>query len=165
MSNWKSFCCDAAKGQLEYYCEQHGYDCPDKVLEFRPAYKDEHFDLPARFQLIAPNAAYRAKYCPWCAAELKEHCVPNEIMDTISLKKIAEQTVKVYRGTELLGEATQTELNDLRIQVKRAKAEGYAVCFNDIMIPIHPNGKLSEWPDGMHDLWDKQLRELIDWNE
>jgi hypothetical protein len=60
-------CCPTAKQQLEYHCEQHGYDCPDQVLRY---YKN------GAFILLAANASYVAKFCPWCGSKLKDFCIP-----------------------------------------------------------------------------------------
>lgn len=57
------YCCETLKQQVEYTCPQHGDDCPDKVLEYN---KDDN-----KFTLIARNAFYICRFCPWCGQDLK----------------------------------------------------------------------------------------------
>ncbi len=85
-------------------------------------------------------------------------------MDNVALKKITPQTVKVFNAENYVGTATEYELNDLRIQIKDNKAEGWSVRFNDMTIPIHSNGRLADWPEGMMDMGSIQLDQLLDWD-
>jgi hypothetical protein len=41
-------------------CPQHGYNCPDRGIEY---FSDS-------YHIRAPNANYRIKYCPWCSGLL-----------------------------------------------------------------------------------------------
>lgn len=56
------FCCGTAKQQLEMFCDQHGWDCPDKVLTL---WSDKSFILKAE------NADYGIEFCPWCGQNLE----------------------------------------------------------------------------------------------
>lgn len=85
---------------------------------------------------------------------------------SIRLKKIPEETVKVCRqledgSWEHLGFATHSEFNDLRIQIKEAKAEGYFVEFEDQLLVINKDGRLPVWPNEMLSLWETQLHQLF----
>lgn len=71
---FKTTCCEFSKSQLEYDCEQHGDSCPDRVLKYSLGLKDDGFNIPPRFLLLAENAAYEAKFCPSCGKKLKEYC-------------------------------------------------------------------------------------------
>jgi hypothetical protein len=51
-------CCEIMKEQFINNCEQHGIDCPDKVLLYR--------EKTRTFLLEGRNATYIARYCPWC---------------------------------------------------------------------------------------------------
>lgn len=167
MKNWKSVCCATAKKQLEYHCDQHGYECPDQVLRYYPIRKNYHEglpDRPAHFSLLAANGTYAAKYCPWCGGELKRYCIPPENPETVAVKKIKEQTVEVFNPDGvLLGDATYQELNDVRIQIKQQEATGYYIKFGDKIIRIDKKGNLESWPKGMHDWIDDQLMVLTQW--
>jgi len=62
-----------------------------------------------------------------------------------------------------LGYLNIYEFNDLRIQIARERAEGYYAMFEDNIIMIRPDGSCSSWPNGFFDLYETQLRELIDY--
>jgi hypothetical protein len=53
-------------------------------------------------------------------------------------------------------------LNDVRLQIKRQKLEGYYILFKNHIITIHSNGRLNHYPDGFYDTWSNQLFELIE---
>lgn len=67
-------CCPFSKDQLEHWCVQHGDDCPDTLLAWRPAWNE----VPERFILRAENAVYEAKYCPSCGKQLDLFCIPDK---------------------------------------------------------------------------------------
>jgi hypothetical protein len=69
-------CCEFTKRQLEHHCDEHGDNCPDRVLKLSLGCKDEFMDIPPRFLLIAANAAYKARFCPYCGKNLIETCIP-----------------------------------------------------------------------------------------
>jgi len=41
-------------------CQQHGYNCPDRGIEY----------FSSSYHIRAPNANYVIKYCPWCGGKL-----------------------------------------------------------------------------------------------
>lgn len=53
-------------------------------------------------------------------------------------------------------------MNDIRLQIKKLKLEGYYFLFNGLKLPINNIGRLSNWPPGFYDRLDKQLDEFID---
>lgn len=152
-------CCATAKQQLEMKCEQHGFDCPDQVLRYIPE-SDAQYPW---FALVAGNANYKAKFCPWCGETLHVRNIPSIIMDTVALKKIPEQKVSIYHRDEFVGKATYIELQDLRIQIKNNEATDWKVVYDGKIIPIDTKGNVTEWPNGMFDLIDEQLDQLINW--
>ena len=86
----------------------------------------------------------------------------------VKINNIVEPVVKLYDSNDVeVGLITNyLQLNDVRLQIKRQKLEGYYVIFGeDYKISIYSNSTMSGWPDGFYDLIDKQLEELIDWGE
>lgn len=150
-------CCATAKQQLEMKCEQHGFDCPDQVLRYIP----ESDNQCEWFALVAGNATYRAKFCPWCGEELHVRNTPSTYMSRIALRKISEEPVSIYHNDTFIGKANYLEMNDIRIQVKNNKETGWKVVWDGKIIPIYLDGKLAEWPIGMFDKMEEQLRELF----
>lgn len=59
------FCCDTLRQQVLHKCEQHGYNCPDNLVQIRPGMKDGFFWV-ARAQ----NADYQISFCPFCGKKL-----------------------------------------------------------------------------------------------
>lgn len=78
----------------------------------------------------------------------------------IELKIIEPQQVPYFKDGEFACWINEYEFNDLRLQIKREKAEGYAIMFDDVMIPIEPDGRLYYWPKGLFDLFITQMDEL-----
>jgi len=86
----------------------------------------------------------------------------------IRVNKIIEHTSKLYDPNgKFIGEITShLELNDIRIQIKENKVDGYYIMWkDDYRIFIDKYGRLDEWPKGFYDLFDDQLDALIDWGE
>ena len=80
----------------------------------------------------------------------------------VKINEIKETTAKLYKDKELVGEITSyLQLQDIRIQIKEAKAEGYFIDWNDHRINIDKNGLLSDWPLGFFDIVDDQLDTLL----
>lgn len=60
---------------------------------------------------------------------------------------------------------SQSELNDIRIQIKEKSLDGYYLIFEDQdeikhKIEINKSGQLSNWPRGFYDTWEWQLYRL-----
>lgn len=64
-------CCRAMCNQLHYHCDQHGNDCPDRVVRHSAFPEPE-----GRWVLVAENAAWDFNFCPWCAAKFQEPIPP-----------------------------------------------------------------------------------------
>ena len=60
-------CCTAMKRQLDYDCEKHGSDCPDRVVRFSKSPEPE-----GRWLLVAQNAEWDFEFCPWCGTRFQE---------------------------------------------------------------------------------------------
>ena len=80
----------------------------------------------------------------------------------IQLKKIDSPVVEVYDPQgNLLGEANEYELLDLRVQIRKANVWGYYIVFNNKTIRIDRKGELEHYPigllDTMSDLYFKLL--------
>ena len=60
------------------------------------------------------------------------------------------------------------KLNDVRIQIKDQKLDGYYVEYQEegkycnTTIYISPEGRLNHWPEGFYRLFDEQLDRLLD---
>lgn len=78
----------------------------------------------------------------------------------IKINRIIPQKVAVFKDGEYWADVNEYEFNDLRLQIKREKAEGWSVEFDDVMIPIEFDGRLYYWPKGLFDLFIAQLDEL-----
>jgi len=72
-------CCEFSKQQLDMYCVQHGYECPDKVLSTYIS----GYDGKRRFSLHSPNATYSAKFCPSCGENLNDSCIIDDEQERI----------------------------------------------------------------------------------
>lgn len=80
----------------------------------------------------------------------------------IKINRITPPTVEAFYNGASLGSLNEYEFNDLRIQIKRERAEGYTLLFEGQVILINKHGDLSSWPKGLMDLIDRQLMELTD---
>lgn len=92
-------------------------------------------------------------------------------MNKIKNNYISEVTSFLYNpdGELLFTINSNLKLNDVRIQIKEQKLEGYYLKYKKdegdlYKISINPNGQLSSWPEGFYDLFDKQLDKLLDLN-
>lgn len=50
-------------GQLNKECSQHGYNCPDFVVQMR---------ADGDLVLVAINATYTMTFCPWCGMQVQQ---------------------------------------------------------------------------------------------
>lgn len=79
----------------------------------------------------------------------------------ITLNKIEVPSAEIFYNDESIGILNLFELNDLRIQIKFNKLEGFSVLHNHgHKEPIDTDGKISNWPEQFNLLTD-QLFELI----
>lgn len=61
-----TFCCNFMKTQLvtiSEICEQHGWNCPDRVVSINSL---------GEYSLRAINAFYVLNYCPFCGKKLHD---------------------------------------------------------------------------------------------
>lgn len=67
--------------------------------------------------------------------------------------------IKVYNPENGLVIKTNEDVlfDYIRVQIAENRLEGYYVIFNERRIPIYPDGRLSEWPEGLGDTFEKQL--------
>ena len=80
----------------------------------------------------------------------------------IQLKKINSPVVEVFDPEgNLLGEANEYELLDLRVQIKEANVWGYYLIFNGQKIRIDRRGELEDYPIGLLDTMTYLLLKLI----
>lgn len=80
----------------------------------------------------------------------------------IKKREIKPQTVNCYSPDNIwLGEFNLFEFNDLRIQIKKANISGYYAVYNDFKIEILSNGKILNWKEGLFDLFENQMMELL----
>ena len=70
----------------------------------------------------------------------------------IKVNKYEVQTVEHFDNNgNSLGFLNEHESTYLRCQIAEEKVSGYFLVLNDLRIPIEPNGKLNEWPNGLYD--------------
>lgn len=84
-------------------------------------------------------------------------------MKDIKVRWIIPQAVEHFDPNGLsLGWLNQYEHNDLRIQIRENKAEGYYMMFEDNQFDINKDGKIvGPIPRGLYGLFSDQLTELI----
>ena len=58
--------------------------------------------------------------------------------------------------------ASQLQLDDIRIQIKKQCISGYTINWKDQLINISKDGSFDTWPVGFFDIMDTQLNELLD---
>jgi predicted ATPase len=75
----------------------------------------------------------------------------------ITYNKIIPQIVEIWNRDGLFARVNEYELNDLRIQIKTKKVEGFYCVFEGYRIYINKDGSLSHWPKGFFDTMEKQL--------
>lgn len=81
---------------------------------------------------------------------------------SIVINKIMPQTVEAFTPSgESLGYINQYEFNDLRVQLKENKIDGYYLMFNDIKHTIDKDGRVDVWSKGFFDLQEYQLMKLL----
>jgi hypothetical protein len=83
----------------------------------------------------------------------------------IKINNIKEPICNLYdSNNNFIGHITSNvQLNDIRIQIKKAKIKGYYIIWNKKQMLIASNGGLDWWPKGFYDLIDTQTKELLDW--
>jgi hypothetical protein len=80
----------------------------------------------------------------------------------IKINKIIPQTVEAFTPDNIsLGFINEYEFNDLRIQLKENKVDGYYLMFNDLKHQIDKDGRLPLWSKGFFDLQENQLMKLL----
>ncbi len=92
-----------------------------------------------------------------------EYSAYEENQEVIHINKIIPQTVELFSSKgRSLGFINEYEFNDIRIQIKRNKIEGYYIMFSDEKVVINSDGGIDNWVDGLFDLNTKQLNILFD---
>ena len=80
----------------------------------------------------------------------------------IEVKKITPFVCEAFDPEgKSLGFLNLFEFNDLRIQIRANKAEGYYMQFEGQQITIDANGECSDYPKGFYDQLSDQLFQLI----
>lgn len=75
--------------------------------------------------------------------------------------KIEPPTYEIRDPNDEVYILNEYELLELRVQIKRKSEEGWYVIFDNQVIPIDIDGKISEWPPGLCDHIEKYLYQLI----
>ena len=80
----------------------------------------------------------------------------------VTINRIHDVTCELYYKDKLIGKIeNQLEFNDVRIQIKKEHADGYAFKFQGKMIEVFEDGTVRQ-PKGFYDQILKQLSELIE---
>lgn len=80
----------------------------------------------------------------------------------IKVNKITPQTVELFNPQdESMGFINEYEFNDVRIQIKEQKAEGYYCMFNGERFNINKDGRSQDWFEGFFDLIEQQMSKLL----
>jgi len=59
------FCCKTLKQQILNKCSQHGFECPDNLIQIAHGIDNKPFWCG-----VARNADYEVSYCPFCGSKL-----------------------------------------------------------------------------------------------
>jgi hypothetical protein len=78
----------------------------------------------------------------------------------IQYNKIEPETVEIWNADGCFATVNEYEFNDIRIQIKKEKVEGFYVLFNGEAYAIDGSGNLSEHPKGLFEVFVNQLDEL-----
>jgi hypothetical protein len=63
-----AMCCATLYGQVTHTCSQHGFDCPDSLVQIGIG---GPFEAPKPFWCgAAGNATYEIAFCPFCGKSL-----------------------------------------------------------------------------------------------
>jgi len=80
----------------------------------------------------------------------------------IKVNKYKVQTVEHFDNNgNSLGFLNEWENADLRCQIAEEKASGYYLMFNGLKISIEPNGKITNWENGLYDTNEILLSRLF----
>ena len=80
----------------------------------------------------------------------------------ISINKYQIQTIEHFDpSNKSLGFLNEHENVDLRCQIAENKIEGYYMVFNNTKVPIHSNGRVSDWITGLYDTNELLLARLF----
>ena len=80
----------------------------------------------------------------------------------IQIKEVKMPTVKLYSpDKKFLGEITEYQLLDIRVQIKKEKVFGYYIEFNNRNIRLDKYGELEEYPDGLLDTFSNYMLQLL----
>jgi hypothetical protein len=91
-----------------------------------------------------------------------EYSYWDENKEVIHINKITPQTVEVFTPADRsMGFVNEYEFNDLRIQIKEHKLDGYYLMFNNIKHTIDKDGRVDTWSKGFFDLHEHQLMKII----
>ena len=82
----------------------------------------------------------------------------------IKINEIKETTcILIDPQGVVVGEiASQLQLDDVRIQIKKQCVSEYTIKWKDQLINISKDGSFDIWPVGFFDIMDTQLNELLD---
>jgi hypothetical protein len=93
-SDW--ICCKEMQRHLTLNseCEQHGYNCPDRGIEY----------FNGSYHIRAPNSYYVITYCPWCGERLTNEVkyprkITREVFDQLLCHNCALPLKDVMCGT------------------------------------------------------------------
>lgn len=91
--------------------------------------------------------------------EVQEETMP------VKVNKIKETTAVLHDGDgKVVGTIrSHLQLNDVRLQIKKQKLNGYYIKWKKYGLLISNTGHLDEWPKGFFDTMDDQLLELLGW--
>ena len=80
----------------------------------------------------------------------------------IKIRKIVPPTLEIYDPRDkLLGVVNEYEFLDIRVQIKKAQANGYYLIFKGKKVMIDRNGQLEEYPPGLLDIMSELYCQLI----
>lgn len=80
----------------------------------------------------------------------------------VTVNNIQEQTAELFTPEGVsLGIINVWQFNDVRIQLKEQKLNGYYCMFYDEKCNLDSDGRCDNWPDGFFDLTENQLIQLL----
>ncbi len=80
----------------------------------------------------------------------------------IQINTIEPQIVGLYNPEGIyLGSINEYEFNDIRLQIKSEKVNGWYCMYRNQKVFINTDGRIKDWPEGFFDLYETQLMNLL----
>ena len=80
----------------------------------------------------------------------------------IKINRIEPQVVELFNPEDIsMGFINEYEFNDICIQIKQQKLDGYYCIYNNEIFRINNDGRSNDWFEGFFDTIEKQYSKLL----